>query len=85
MTWANMGPGAQRGLRRLGLPCKNQADGVESMRYLLAVSQPLYGPKGHHVPPLEMRDIEHSLCEFDKYCRVKFGEGEPRSKFPGTA
>jgi hypothetical protein len=30
--------------------------------------------------PFEMREIEHSLCEFDKYCRVKFKEGRtPRS------
>ena len=38
-----------------------------------------------HMPKLELRDVEHSLCEFDKYCRVKFGEGEPRSHYPGAA
>jgi hypothetical protein len=30
---------------------------------------------------LEMRDIEHSLCETDKYLRVKLGEGRPRATF----
>lgn len=30
---------------------------------------------------IEMRDIEHSLCEFDKYLRVKNGEGRPRSLY----
>lgn len=30
---------------------------------------------------VEMRDIEHSLCEFDKYMRVKKGEGRPRGKY----
>jgi hypothetical protein len=30
---------------------------------------------------LEMRDIEHSLCEFDKYERVRLGQGKPRSKY----
>ena len=30
---------------------------------------------------LEMRDIEHSLCEFDKYERVRLGQGAPRSKY----
>ena len=30
---------------------------------------------------LEMRDIEHNLCEFDKYERVRLGEGRPRSKY----
>lgn len=31
--------------------------------------------------PFEMREIEHSLCEFDKYMRVKGGEGRPRSVY----
>lgn len=35
---------------------------------------------------LEMRDIEHSLCEVDKYLRVKLGEGKPRASYkPYTA
>jgi len=29
----------------------------------------------------EMRDIEHTLCEFDKYERVRLGEGKMRSKY----
>ncbi len=29
-------------------------------------------------PPLELREIEHSLCEFDKYERVRLGEGKPK-------
>ncbi len=33
---------------------------------------------------LEMRDIEHSLCETDKHLRVKLGEGRPRAKFTPT-
>ena len=32
-----------------------------------------------HMPPLEMREVEHTLCEFDKYERVRNGEGKPRS------
>lgn len=34
-----------------------------------------------HVPELEMRDVEHSLCEYDKYMRTKLGQGRPRSKY----
>ena len=90
MTWANMGPGAKRGLQRLGMPCTNQREGCASMRELLSrageglcqyVSPIAANPDW---PIVEMRDIEHSLCEFDKYCRVKFGEGEPRSKYNGV-
>jgi hypothetical protein len=85
MMWANMGPGAQRGLRRLGLPAKNQKEGVSSMRDLLNTSNMVRPEFLTNVPQMEMRDIEHSLCEFDKYCRVKFGEGEPRMKFNGRS
>lgn len=46
------------------------------------------GPDNAHRPTgwswtLEMRDVEHSLCEFDKYERVRLGEGAPRSRYPG--
>lgn len=97
LTWANMGPGAQRGLRRLGLPHKNQVEGLESMielykrldkedylKYQISEHLP-----SHNIymlqPPFELREVEHSLCEMDKYQRVKRGEGRPRSKYNGMA
>ena len=103
MTWANPGPGAIRGLRRLGRPHAPRAEAIRSIEQLLRESREgrrkawerdgpdepfkpiVQGPTvlEDHMPVLEMRDIEHSLCEFDKYCRVKFGEGEPRMKFNG--
>jgi hypothetical protein len=85
MTWANPGPGAKRGIcrilyddfhyRKYGM---RQNDYIEEMQRLLARS-----PKklNRHVPPLEMREIEHSLCEFDKYMRVMKREGRPRSVY----
>jgi hypothetical protein len=87
MTWANAGPGAKRGLNRIYCRPVNQPLSQDKanaeMQYLLFLSQ----QKGHiesHVPALEMRDIEHSLCEMDKYLRVKNGEGTPRAKYvPG--
>lgn len=81
MTWANAGPGAIRGLMRLGLTARPARVALESMIGLLERSESC---RGGHVPPLELRDIEHSLCEFDKYCRVKFGEGRPRGRYPGV-
>jgi hypothetical protein len=30
---------------------------------------------------VDMRTIEHSLCEWDKYERVRLGQGRPRAKF----
>jgi alpha-glutamyl/putrescinyl thymine pyrophosphorylase clade 1 len=77
--WANVGPGALRGLRRL-YPEMAPKHALNRMRDLLARS-PLNLPAT--MPELELRDIEMSLCEFDKFCRVKFGEGRPRSTYPG--
>jgi hypothetical protein len=28
-----------------------------------------------------MREVEHTLCEFDKYERVRTGEGKPRGVY----
>lgn len=88
-TWANAGPGAVRGLNRLhdrklsgSIP---QAQAVEEMRTILDRWPEAHAPMIKCDPAIEveMRDIEHSLCEFDKYERVRLGEGRPRSKYPG--
>lgn len=79
MTWANVGPGAMRGLLRLDSSAR-PASGLDRMRDLLARSPEHLEA---HVPPLELRDVEHALCETDKHCRVMYGEGRPRSRYPG--
>lgn len=33
-------------------------------------------------PAWEMREVEHTLCEFDKYERARLGEGRPRGTWP---
>jgi hypothetical protein len=82
MTWANAGPGAKRGLNRIfgrdiKTPLKNEQSNYEMMD-LLDYSVTMLPP---HVPALEMRDIEHSLCEFDKYERTRLNQGRPRAKY----
>jgi len=78
MTWANPGPGAMRGLNRIfGRPLDSKQKKplfIQEMRDLLALlnNEPL---------PLEMRDIEHCLCEFDKYERTRLGQGRPRARY----
>lgn len=94
MTWANPGPGCMRGINRvLGNPVYQKHDRnkdksnyptrgeyIKIMQYLLRASNNMtYLPSW--VPALEMRDIEHSLCEFDKYMRAKTGQGRPRSRY----
>lgn len=88
LSWANPGPGAKRGIHRLLTgEAENMVprpDYVAVMRDLLVKSETALG---NHVKcdwPFEMREIEHSLCEFDKYMRVKNGEGRPRSRYTPT-
>ena len=93
LTWANMGPGAKRGLKRLGMPHKGPEQGIDSMvrlyktakRYVGSHLRPHIITKATHpnYPPFELREIEHSLCEFDKYERVRTGAGRPRELFDG--
>ncbi len=104
LSWSNIGPGARRGMRRLGME-----ESIRSMVWLWhqAVGKcPTTGndyviDNGEHVPvepmlsslcldekiigwPFELREVEHSLCEFDKMERVRLGEGRPRQKYNGV-
>ncbi len=88
-TWANPGPGARRGTHRIlfgtergQLPKKTKVDYQVFMQDLMRLTQNKLGGKSIFKNVLfEMRDIEHSLCEFDKYMRVSNGEGRPRGKY----
>lgn len=81
-VWCPAGPGARRGLNRLAgrklstvLP---ESDLVAEMISLLRLSR---RGLASHVPRLELHDVQFQLCEFDKYERVRLGEGRPRSKY----
>lgn len=82
MTWANPGPGCKRGMNRVMGRDKRDRVPVETvlaeMAELLTLSE-RYWPSDW--PSWEMRDVEHTLCEFDKYERVRLGEGRPRSVY----
>ncbi len=96
-TWANAGPGAIRGLNRLygrdlaakPRPEQTNAEMIELMQELNALDaqgfNETFGPpqlgSPHVGPRFEARDIEHTLCEFDKYERVRLNEGKMRSKY----
>jgi len=82
MTWANPGPGAKRGLNRIHIREIEQTVKKDQLNF--EMKQLLdYSPDylEAHTQPLEMRDIEHCLCEFDKYERVRLGQGRPRAKY----
>jgi hypothetical protein len=85
-TWCNMGPGATRGLRRLyALPAKGPLpkEYRDGMQWLLEYTNG-YFRKETKFPKFEMREIEHSLCEFDKYERARLREGDLKRQFQGT-
>jgi alpha-glutamyl/putrescinyl thymine pyrophosphorylase clade 1 len=81
-TWCNMGPGATRGLTRvcgggdrLMFDSNSKIDQETMLFYaqeLLAMSkkEELW-PKSYK--PWEMREVEHWLCEFDKYKKGQLG------------
>jgi hypothetical protein len=86
--WANAGPGAKRGLNRIqGFPLDfmgRNRDWNSEMKNLLDLA-PKYLIKEIPRDWADMRMIEHSLCEWDKYERVRLGQGKPRSLYRGTA
>ncbi len=92
--WANAGPGAIRGLNRLygrelnKRLSSDQANNemIKLMVELNALDEPSFNevfgpPDDDDSPRFEMRDVEHTLCEFDKYERVRLSEGQTRSKY----
>ena len=85
MTWANLGPGSKRGINRvLGEPLGASVSDQLAQEVFLSLLEYLQSNWPNDWPALEMREVEHSLCEFDKYMRVKLGQGRPRAKYPGT-
>jgi alpha-glutamyl/putrescinyl thymine pyrophosphorylase clade 1 len=87
-TWAPMGPGSRRGMRRLmGLPARGPMNRNQFEKLLPEVIKAvhrecydIFEDRG-----LEAMDIQNCLCEFDKYVRVANGEGRPRNKYDGGA
>ncbi len=81
-SWANIGPGAKRGLQRLGAEVS-----IDSMIELYKLAKNGFFrfayDTGYAGVPFELREIEHSLCEFDKYQRILRGEGRPKEKYNG--
>ncbi len=68
LTWCHVGPGARRGLNRLGLH-------DSSLPELLRICR-------QEFPDFEMRDVEHSLCEYHKYETASHGDGRMKRRAP---
>jgi len=81
-TWAAAGPGTLRGLNRAhGRPAKAPLPQAQALLEMLEI---------HRLAPsctgvqMDLSDVPNILCEYDKYERVKNGDGKPRARFvPG--
>lgn len=85
-TWVVSGPGSRRGLNRVhgrsitaGWSDATFATEVNKLREF--VNDRL--PDGW--APLDAQNLQNCLCEWDKYERVRRGEGRPRSRYAGRA
>lgn len=92
LTWSPAGPGAIRGLNRLHdrplLASMSQAKALTEMQDLLArLARDKVFDKvfADYMPEIGVdfgvTDVQFSLCELDKYLRVRNGEGRPRSRY----
>lgn len=86
-TWAASGPGSRRGLARVcNVPFDKQAawhelDWLEKLQELHKKIEPYVIRE--QMPKVHAQDLQGWLCEFDKYERVRLGEGRPRNLYPG--
>ncbi len=88
-TWSPSGPGARRGAARVtGIDEPMSSSGkvyFRSAPKTLKIMLELYELRKELWPttftPLRLTDIQFQLCEFDKYERVRLGQGRPRSRY----
>ena len=81
--WTPIGPGARRGASRVGgddsaTPLKESLAGEVIAG--LVYNQELFLDEDK-MGKLCPHDIQFQLCEFDKYERVRLGQGRPRSRY----
>ena len=83
-TWAPMGPGSRRGYNRMCGQALTKAAPTQEVwnfqlqRWREEILDRL-GPA--YEETLTLHDVQNCLCEFDKYERVRLGEGRPRSRY----
>ncbi len=81
LFWTPIGPGARRGAGRvMGYTDKRMVTEREAREVIAGL---INGQafSYHHPEALAPHDIQFQLCEFDKYERVRLGQGRPRSLY----
>lgn len=84
-TFVSSGPGSRRGLNRvIGYSVDarwNEDDWKAGLWKLQEALAPLL--KKARLARMCAQNTQNCLCEYDKYMRVKLGEGRPRQNYPG--
>ena len=86
-SFAASGPGSKRGLNRVFNLEPDVAIDEILWRKRLALLHVAIEELAHMAKlyPIHAQDLQNCLCEFDKYERVRLGEGRPKSKYNGEA
>lgn len=83
-SWTPIGPGARRGISRLlgnddpDAVKINEHNCLHHIRWLHTSHKDHWPDDWEKLAPT---DIQFQLCEFDKYERVRLGQGRPRSRY----
>jgi hypothetical protein len=86
-TWCNPGPGAVRGLYRIldrDFPKGNNASSPPVPKdWLLKTQELLEILRRRLRMRLEMREVEMTCCEYDKYIRILLSDGRSKRRYTG--
>jgi hypothetical protein len=81
-TWAPQGPGSLRGFNRvLGEPLSTSHDEMDWCIKLGQWRDMIVAELGEDYTDITLMDLQNCLCEYDKYERVRLGQGRPRSMY----
>lgn len=97
-TYTSPGPGTTRGMARLMTGGrKAEIRGSHLNKYMIKLREKMNARGKELIAPkwwtgdfrtgfadLSMPNVSNSLCEYDKYCRLISGQGEPRSRYAGS-
>ena len=83
-SWAPMGPGSQRGLNRLHERKLLKTITEKQFNQELIEARDVIIKSNDKFKDLTLHDVQNVFCEFDKYQRVKTGEGKPRQNYKPT-
>jgi hypothetical protein len=88
--WVNPGPGCKTGIRLIFPLTKTTEQFQERIKQLQRDQNAYFSALGIHFPflypekKMTLRSIEHSLCEYQKYVKMRTGIGKQRMYFKPT-